>query len=104
MTLLLSVIAAITVTIIWYSSKKARDMHCGFMALMFWGASLMWFVDAIFEYVELGVAYFSPAIEDMVNDAFLGVCVIALGLIIWLVVVLVKDSDGVIRGMLQKKN
>ena len=30
----------------------------------------MWFVDAVFEYSELKAAYFTPAPEDMLNDAF----------------------------------
>ncbi len=40
----------------------------------------MWLVDAIFEYAELRAEYFTPAIEDMINDTFLGFSVIILGL------------------------
>ena len=72
---------------------------------MYWGASLMWMCDAIFEYAELKEEFFQPAAADMLNDAFLGLTVVALGLIIWLVVLLVKDPKGVLRAkLLAKKN
>ena len=64
---------------------------------MFWGASLMWLIDAIFEYAELKAEYFTPAPEDMLNDAFLGLSVIALALVVWIISLLIKDPKGVIR-------
>ena len=81
MTLLITFFAAIITTIIWYNSKVDRKL--GSLMLMYWGASLMWLVDAIAEYAELGAEYFTPAFADMVNDAFLGVSAVTLGLIIW---------------------
>ena len=59
-------------------------MKIGTLALIYWGASLMWFVDAIFEYSELKTAYFTPTLTDMLNDGFLGVSVITIGMMIWL--------------------
>ena len=63
----------------------------------------MWFVDAIFEYAELRAAYFTPDAGDMLNDFFLGLSVAALGLIIWLGILLVRDPDGVVYRTLHKK-
>lgn len=103
MTLLISTFAAITATIVWYFNEKRSEYKLGFMALMYWGASIMWFVDAIYEYAELGAEYFEPALTDMINDSFLGLSVVALGLIIWLIVMLVADPKGVIKGMIFKK-
>ena len=104
MTLLTTVFAAIIVTIIWYKSPNRDEMKLGTLSLMYWGASLMWFVDAIFEYAELKEEYFTPAPVDMLNDFFLGLSVVALGLIIWLVVLFIKDPKGVVRTALVKKN
>ncbi|MBO6128566.1 MAG: hypothetical protein J6P79_06680, partial [Pseudobutyrivibrio sp.] len=59
--------------------------------------SLMWLVDAIFEYAELRAEYFTPALDDMINDTFLGFSVVALALVIWIVFVLIKDPKGVVR-------
>lgn len=57
----------------------------------------MWLVDAVFEYIELGAEYFLPSAEDMLNDAFLGFSVVALALIIWVAVMLIKDPDGIVK-------
>ena len=46
---------------------------------------------------------FSPAPSDMLNDAYLGLSVVALGLIIWLVVLLVKDPKGVVKDSLLRR-
>ena len=104
MTLLTTVYAAIICTIIWYKGAPKSEMKVGILCWMYWGASLMWLVDAIFEYAELGEEYFNPAPRDMLNDFFLVLSVVALGLIIWLVILLVKDPKGVIKAALFKKN
>ena len=102
MTLLITVFAAVITTAIWYK-KNDEKMQLGVLCWMFWGASIMWLVDAIFEYAELKAAYFTPAPEDMLNDSFLGLSVVALALVIWVVVLLVKDPRGTVRAKLLKK-
>ena len=97
MTLLISVFAAVIVTILWYTNENARELKVGLLCYMFWGASLMWMVDAIAEYVELKAADFTPALEDMINDTFLGLSVVAFALVIWVAYVLMKDPKNVVR-------
>lgn len=97
MTLLITVAAAIITTLVWYFREDRKELNLSLLALAFWGASLMWLIDAVFEYAELKDAYFQPAAADMLNDAFLGVCVVALGVTVWLIVTLIKDPKGVIR-------
>ncbi len=103
MTLLITVFAAIICTVKWYN-RKDDYMKLGTLCFMYWGASLMWLGDAIFEYMELGVEYFTPAPVDMLNDAFLGFSVVALGLIVWLIILLIKDPKGSVKAALIKKN
>ncbi len=103
MTLLVSVFAAVITTVIWYRSAQRNELKIGTLCFMFWGASLMWLVDAIFEYAELGAEFFTPEPADMLNDFYLGLSVVALGLIIWLVILLVKDPKGAVRASLFKK-
>ena len=103
MTLLITIFAAVICTVIWYRKAPQDTMMVRVLCFLYWGASLMWFVDAVFEYMELKAAYFTPALTDMANDAFLGLSVIALGLIIWLIVLLIKDPKHVIRDLLFKK-
>ena len=104
MTLLTTVFAAIISTIIWYKKEEARTLKVGTLSLMCWGASLMWFIDAVFEYAELGAESFVPAPLDMLNDFDLGLSVVALGLIIWLMILFVRDPKGVVKAALFKKN
>ena len=102
MTLLITVFAAVISTVLWYT-RKDDSMCLGTLCFMFWGAAIMWLVDAIAEYIELGAAYFTPAPEDMLNDAFLGLAVVALGLVIWVVRLLIKDPKGSVRAALTRK-
>ena len=103
MTLLTSVFAAIICTILWYKNAPESKMKIGTLCWLYWGASLMWLVDAIFEYSELGAEFFAPAPIDMLNDLYLGLSVVALGLIIWLVILLIKDPKGVVKAALFKQ-
>ena len=103
MTLLTCIFAAIISTILWYRGAPKNEMKLHILCYLYWGASLMWMVDAVFEYLEAGAEFFAPAPLDMLNDFFLGLVVVALGLIIWLVILLIKDPKGVVKASLNKK-
>ena len=103
MTLLITVFAAIITTIVWYRKASTDDMGLGKLALMYWGASLMWMVDSLMEYIEDSEGFFNPEPMDMLNDAFLGFSVVALGLIIWIVMLIIKDPKGIVKTALIKK-
>lgn len=96
MTLLITSLAAVIVTVIWYTNEKARNLNISLLMYSYIGASLMWLVDAVVEYNEMGADYFLPDTASMVNDGFLGISVVVLGLIIWAVSVLIKDPLKVI--------
>ena len=103
MTLLITVFAAVICTALWYRHEKLGELKFGMLCWMFWGASLMWLVDAIFEFAELKAAYFTPAPADMLNDAFLGLSVVALGLVIWVATLLIKDPKGRVTAALKNR-
>lgn len=111
MTLLVAIFAAVVSTLVWYKRKK-KDEKDAYktvaLVYMFWGASLMWLVDLIFEFAREGAAVFCPSADatleewqtffyQSVNNLFLGLATVALGLVIWLVVVLISDPKGVFR-------
>lgn len=104
MTLLITCFAAIVTTVIWYTNEKARQLKIGTLCLMYWGASLMWLVDAVAEYLELRAEFFTPAAADMLNDSYLGLSVVALGLVIWLAIVLIQDPNGTVHAAILKKH
>lgn len=90
MCLILTVFAAITATVIWYFKLNDRKYKMGTLALMYWGASIMWFVDGIFAAAE-GEGFFDLSVDD----ALLGLVIIAIGLIAWLVLLLFNDPKHV---------
>ena len=55
----------------------------------------MWMVDLAAEYIEEGAKVFAPAASDMLNDAYLGLFVVALAGIVWIGYLIVKDPRGV---------
>lgn len=102
MTLLITIFAAIISTFLWY--KNYPDQYkISTLCFMFWGASLMWTIDAIMEYREVGAELFTPGLADMLNDTFLGIAVVCLGMIIWIVSLLISDPKGVVKAALSKK-
>ena len=102
MTLIITLAAAVITTVIWYSSKRARELNISMLMFMFWGAGLMWLVDAVVEYLEDSEAFFNPAFADMVNDTYLGISVEILALVVWSVRLLISDPKGVVREAIKK--
>ena len=68
----------------WSFSRFLRDKEKRYAyhipCLFFLAASLMWLVDSVYEYLEKGTEIFTPAIQDLIQDGFLGLSVIALGI------------------------
>ncbi len=80
----------------------ARELWVGILCWMFWGAALMWLRDAVFEYLEPGAAYFTPAASDLLNGAFLGLSMVALALVIRVAYLLIWDPKSVAKAQLFK--
>ena len=95
MTLLITIFAAIIATACWYARAPKSKMRLDLLCWMYWGASLMWMVDLLAEYLEAGTEVFTPAPLDMLHDSYLGLSVVALGGVIWVVYLIVKDPRGV---------
>ena len=103
MTLLITIIAAVIATIIWYPNEQRDVYKLGTLSLIYWGASLMWLMDFVFEYAELKADYFIQEFADILNDSLLGLAVVALGLVAWIVILLIKDPKGVFKKKFLKK-
>lgn len=61
MCLILTTLAAVVSTAVWYASAKMRGMKIAVLSWLFWGAAIMWFVDLSFEYAEEGADVFNPS-------------------------------------------
>ena len=102
MTLVITLLAAAVATIAWYAKAPDSKLRLGVLALIYWGASLMWTVDGINGLVE-GEGFIE--ITDtaaMLDDALLGILVVVIGLAAWAVYLIVKDPKRIMRKTLAK--
>ena len=78
MCLILTCIAAALCSALWYKKDRTNAYKIGTLALVFWGASLMWLVDCVFAAFS-GEAFFDLSLDD----TKLGFIIIACGVILW---------------------
>ena len=95
MTLIITAIAALITAIVYLRDPAAaRSKQLGVLVLTYLGAALMWCVDG-FACLAEGEPFVELAdTSAMADDALLGVCVVALGLVAWLVVRLVVSKKA----------
>jgi hypothetical protein len=97
MFLIMTALAAVIVTIIWYVKSPNDKYKLGLLSLMFWGATIMWLVDHIMAFAAEGGEFF----EINTDATMLGVAVIVLALIAWAVVLVISDPKGVLKKALK---
>jgi hypothetical protein len=90
MWLILTALAALITTAIWYVKAPDDKYKLGLLSLFFWGAAIMWLVDHVMAYLSEGGEFF----EISTDAALLGVSVIILALMIWEIVLLISDPKG----------
>ena len=95
MHLVITILAAIAATAWWYAHAPQSKMRVDILCWMFWGASMMWLVDMIAAYAAQGTAIFTPDPVDMLHETYLGLSVVALGGIIWIAYLVIRDPRGV---------
>ncbi|MHC1721849.1 MAG: hypothetical protein AB9836_01450 [Aminipila sp.] len=99
MYLIITAMAAIVSTIIWYVNAPDDRYKLSTLSLIFWGATLMWLVDHVMAYLTEGGEFF----DISMNATLLGVNVVLLGLLLWIITLLVKDPKGVFIKLLKKE-
>jgi peptidoglycan biosynthesis protein MviN/MurJ (putative lipid II flippase) len=97
MWLILTALAAIITTLIWYIQAPQDKYKLGSLSLMFWGATLMWLVDHVMAYLIEGGTFF----DTNLDATLLGISVIIFALLVWLVVLLVSDPKIVLKKVLK---
>lgn len=84
MFLIITAFAAIVTTVVYYTLGNKYGIST--LCFIYWGATLMWLVDLVKAYItEGGFAEFT------LNSALLGVAVVAIGLIVWLILLLFRN-------------
>ncbi|MCK9356956.1 MAG: hypothetical protein M0R22_07435 [Dehalococcoidia bacterium] len=92
MFLVIAALAAIIATALWYVKAPNDQYKLGLLSLIFWGATLMWLVDHVMAYLAEGGEF----LEVNLDATMLGVCVVLVGLLVWLVSLLVSDPKRVL--------
>lgn len=98
MWLIMTALAAIITTAIWYIKAPNDKYKLGLLSWIFWGATLMWLVDHVMAYLMEGGEFF----EVNLDAALLGISVIIIALLIWEMVLLVSDPKGVFKKVLRR--
>ena len=92
MCLIVTALAAVAVTLVWYFKARESNIRLGALVLMYWGAALMWLVDGFFSIAEGG-----PFLDLSVDDALLGLVVVLCGLVSWLTLLLIRRRKRVFQ-------
>jgi hypothetical protein len=98
MWLIMTALAAIITTAIWYIKAPEDKYKLGLLSLIFWGATIMWLVDHVIAYLTGGGEFF----EAGPDAALLGISVIVLALFVWEAVLLFSDPKGVLKRVLKR--
>jgi hypothetical protein len=98
MWLIMTALAAIITTAIWYIKAPEDKYKLGLLSLIFWGATLMWLVDHVIASLTDGGEFF----EVSPDATLLGISVIVLALFVWETVLLFSDPKGVLKRVLKK--
>jgi hypothetical protein len=99
MWLIMTALAAVITTIIWYVKSPNDKYKLGLLSLMFWGATIMWLVDHIIAFASEGGEFF----EINADATMLGLAVIVLALVVWTIVLVISDPKGVLKKVLKSK-
>ncbi|MFA6856772.1 MAG: hypothetical protein WCR31_06130 [Treponema sp.] len=91
MCLVITAFAAVAATILWYMIPQRSSLKLGMLALMYWGASIMWTIDGFFSVAE-GKSF----LDLSSNDALLGLVIVLCGLIAWVMQLVVRDPKKIL--------
>jgi len=98
MYLLILAYSALASTVIWYTRAKNDLYKLKYLAAILWGATTMVFIDHLYSYIAEGGEFLNMS----TNSAVLGFSMLLIALLIWLLMLLVKDPRNVFHG--EKQN
>ena len=97
MFLIITALAAIISTIIWHVNAPEDKYRLSSLCFIYWGATLMWFVDHVIAYITEGREF----VEITLNAALLGASVVLLGLLMWAAMLILRDYKRIFRKLLK---
>ncbi|WP_027398658.1 hypothetical protein [Anaerovorax odorimutans] len=99
MYLIITALAAVITTIIWYVNAPDNKYKLGTLTLIFWGATLMWLVDHVIAFLTEGGEFFDTSLDA----TLLGITVTICGLLAWTIILLISDPKGIYKKLFQMK-
>ncbi|MEM1584159.1 MAG: hypothetical protein QXF28_03980 [Nitrososphaerota archaeon] len=93
MWLIILLFSATISTALWYVKAEDDRYMLKFLSLIFWGASLMIFIDNLIGYFTEG----AELLEITLESTILGFVLVVTALIIWEIALLIKDPKQVIH-------
>ncbi|MCX8187172.1 MAG: hypothetical protein N3F65_00990 [Nitrososphaeria archaeon] len=100
MWLIILAFAAIITTAIWYSKAENDKYMLKFLCLIFWGATIMVFIDRVIGFLMEGGEF----LELTADAVVLGFVMVIAALMLWEIVLLLKDPRGVFRKLRKTAN
>lgn len=94
---IITALAAIVATIVWYSKAPEDKYKLNVLCFIYWGATLMWFIDHVMAYLMEGGEFF----EITLDATLLGITVVICGLLAWMIMLLIRDPKGVFKKILK---
>ena len=86
-------LAAVITTAIWYAKDTDGKYKLSFLSMIFWGTTIMVFVDHVMGYIAEGGEFL-----EMIPDAtLLGVVLVIVALMVWEAVLLFDDPKGMLK-------
>ena len=85
--------AAVFTTALWYLWDKGEKYKLSVLALIYWGATIMVFVDHTLGYIMEGGNYFDTSLDAYI----LGVTLVLFGAVIWEAFLIIKDPARRLR-------
>jgi len=83
--------AAVVATVAWDVGRaRGRELCLNYLVVVLWGATVMSFVDHLYSYLR-GEGFMEVSLDSLV----LGFSLLLVALTVWLVVLLIKDPEGV---------
>jgi len=96
MWLVITLLAAVFVTALWYFSESGNRLEI--LGFMLWGATTMIFIDHTLGYLAEGGEFLEVTPEAMV----LGVILVAVAFAVWEILLLLEDPKGKLKKKLDK--
>ncbi len=93
MWLIILAMAAVLSSAIWYSKAENDVYMFKLLSLIFWGATIMAFIDRLMGYLMEG----SEFIEMSVEATVLGFILLLSALTVWEIILFIKDPKGALH-------